>query len=364
LIWRGTLLIIHLIGLSFSKTNESDLFWHWFPENHYLDSFFRWDSGWYNDIVKNGYSYDPNQQSNVAFFPLYPLLVKLIAAITSLDEPIAALLLSNLCLVIALFFVYKISSIYLSKKGSDRVLVLMLLFPTSFFYSSFYTESLYLLVISASFYFFLNKKYLLSGIWGCLATLVRVPGLLLLFSFGFELGWNYFTKKEKLTKEIFYLLLIPCGLIAYMLFLYFKFKEPLAFLTIQKLWGRSDNIFPLITLIIAFKNINFLFPKDPANAINFLDFFFSVSFLGLLIVALIKNLLNSSLLVFSFLSILLPLTTGTTISIMRYILPLFPIFIVLGYLCKNNYFYGFLVFFFTYLLSILFLWFGNWGWVG
>ncbi len=110
--------------------------------------------------------------------------MKFIAFITSLDPLIIGLLLSNLCLFLALFFVDKISSIYLRKRSCERVLVLMLLFPTSFFYSSFYTESLYLLVISASFYFFLNQKYLLSGIWGCLASLVRVPGVLLLFRFG------------------------------------------------------------------------------------------------------------------------------------------------------------------------------------
>ena len=240
----------------------------------------------------------------------------------------------------------------------------MLVFPTSFFYSSYYTESLYLLVISASFYFFLNRKYLLSGVWGCLASLVRVPGVLLLSSFALELGWKYFIKKERITKQALYLLLIPCGLLAYILFLYFEFQEPLAFLNTQEFWDRGDKQFPLITLIETFKHINFLFPKDPLNTIVFLDFFFSISFLSLLVVALIKNLLNPSLLIFSFISILLPLTTGTVSSMMRYLLPLFPVFIVFGYLSKNNYFYQFLIFCFTYLLSILFLWFANWGWVG
>jgi len=40
------------------------------------------------------------------------------------------------------------------------------------------------------------------------------------------------------------------------------------------------------------------------------------------------------------------------------------IFIILGYWSqKNRYFYGFLLFLFTYFLSILFLWYGNWGWI-
>ena len=366
LIWRGTLLAMHCIGLSFSQMNQSQsqVFWHLFPNNHYLDSFFRWDSAWYAEIVRDGYSYNPHTNSNIAFFPLYPILVKLIASITSLEPLIIGLILSNLCLLLALFFVYKISSIYLNKRSADRVLVLMLLFPTSFFYSSFYTESLYLLVISASFYFFLNKKYLLSGIWGCLASLVRVPGVLLLPSFALELSWQYFVNKENPKKEMLWLLLIPCGLLAYILFLYFKFQEPLAFLETQKFWNRGDKVFPLITLILTWRNINFLLPKDPINAIYFLNFFFSVSFLCLLLIALFENLLSPSLLWFSFISILLPLTTGTVESMMRYLLPLFPIFIILGYLSKKKYFYELLIVSFIYLLSVLFLWFANWGWVG
>jgi len=199
IIWRGTLLLMHLIGLSFSQMNESSYpqepFGHWFPDNHYLDSFFRWDSGWYKSIIQGGYSYNTEKQSNVAFFPLYPILVKAIASLTSLNVPISGLLLSNLCLILALFFVYKISNIYLNKRGCEKVLILMLVFPTSFFYSCFYTESLYLLTTAACFYFFLNKKYFWSGFFGFFASLTRVTGVIIFLAFAIELLWKYLKKK-------------------------------------------------------------------------------------------------------------------------------------------------------------------------
>jgi Gpi18-like mannosyltransferase len=253
IIWRGTLLLMHLIGLSFSQMNEFSFpqapFWNWFPDNHYLDSFFRFDSAWYNEIIQGGYSYNPEKQSNVAFFPLYPILVKAIASLTSLSVPIAGLLLSNLCLIFALIFVYKISNIYLNKRGSEKVLILMLVFPTSFFYSCFYTESLYLLTTSACFYFFLNKKYFWSGFFGFFASLTRVTGVIIFLAFAIELLWKYLNKKELPKRESLFLLLIPCGLIAYMVFLAWKFNEPLAFVKIQDMWGRNERVFPLITLI-------------------------------------------------------------------------------------------------------------------
>lgn len=368
IIWRGTLLLMHLIGLSFSQMNESSSpqapFWHMFPDNHYLDSFFRFDSAWYNEIIQTGYSYNPEKQSNVAFFPLYPILVKAIASLTSLSVPIAGLLLSNLCLIFALIFVYKISNIYLNKRGSEKVLILMLVFPTSFFYSCFYTESLYLLTTAACFYFFLNKKYFWSGFFGFFASLTRVTGVIIFLAFAIELLWKYLKKKELPRRESLFLLLIPCGLIAYMVFLAWKFNEPLAFIKVQDLWGRDERVFPLITLINYWKNINFMFPKDANNAVRFLNTFFSFSFLGILLFSIVKKPLNISLLIFAFLSFFLPLSTGTTESMMRYMMTIFPIFIILGYWSqKNRYFYGFLLFLFTYFLSILFLWYGNWGWI-
>ena len=107
-----------------------------------------------------------------------------------------------------------------------------------------------------------------------------------------------------------------------------------------------------------------MFPKDANNVVRLLNTFFSFSFLGILLFSIVKKPLNISLLIFAFLSIFLPLSTGTTQSMMRYMMTIFPIFIILGYWSqKNRYFYGFLLFFFTYFLSILFLWYGNWGWI-
>lgn len=329
IIWRGTLLLMHLIGLSFSQMNEYP--WQTFPDNHYLDSFFRFDSAWYNEIIQTGYSYNPEKQSNVAFFPLYPILVKAIASLTSLSVPISGLLVSNLCLIFALIFVYKISNIYLNKRGCEKVLILMLVFPTSFFYSCFYTESLYLLTTAACFYFFLNKKYFWSGFFGFFASLTRVTGVIIFLAFAIELLWKYLKKKELPKRESLFLLLIPCGLIAYMVFLAWKFNEPLAFVKIQDLWSRDERVFPLITLINYWKNINFMFPKDANNAVRFLNTFFSFSFLGIVLFSIVKKPLNISLLIFAFLSIFLPLSTGITESMMRYMMTIFPIFIILGY---------------------------------
>ena len=359
--WQGISTILHLITLSFSNMSSRADKWHAFPDNDFLDSFFRWDSGWYRTIIETGYSYQAGEQSNVAFFPLYPSLVALITHTFHCNLFIVGLLLSNACLLAALFFVYKISLLYLSREIANKVLILLLIFPVSFFYSTLYTESLYLLTISASFYFFIKEKYFLSGVWGGLASLTKVTGCLLLAAYGLELLIKYFQQREKPKKRSLYLLLIPCGLLGYMLFLQLRFGDPIAFIRVQSEWQRTDKIFPVITLLKNFKSTNFAFPRDHLNAFSFLNALFGTLFLAISCFGLKAKKFCPSLFIFVLLSLLLPLSTGSTTSILRYSLPMFPVFMYLGWLSQNNRIYHFLVFSFTYLLSALFLSFSNWG---
>lgn len=359
--YRSCFFLLHLVTLSLGVVNNEPNLWYAFPDNPFLDSFFRSDSGWYKSIINNGYNYTPGQQSNVAFFPLYPLLIKLVMSLTNLNIYVIGFLISNICLLFGLYFVYKISLLYTRTKIARRVLILMLVFPTSFFYSSLYTESLYLLVVSASFYYYLKHKYLLTGIWGFLACLTRVTGIIVFGSILIELLIKIGRKAIIFKPQMLYLFIIPLGVICYMLFLFFKFDDPLVFIKTQDAWNREGFTFPLITLFKQLKLINFSFPRDPLNSIEFIDLFFSTFFLVLSVVLLFQNKFNISLSLFCIFSILMPLTTGVTDSMARYVLPLFPVFIYLGFLSKNNNLYILLIFSFSYLLSIFFLWFAGWN---
>src|SRR5947209_7042625 len=69
----------------------------------------RADGSWYLGIVQNGYehsSFDASAQHNWGFFPLYPLLVRLAAAVTRDPLP-TGVALSNLFLLLALVLLHK-----------------------------------------------------------------------------------------------------------------------------------------------------------------------------------------------------------------------------------------------------------------
>ena len=47
-----------------------------------FQAFFTWDSQWFGSVFTLGYQYNPAAQSNIAFFPLYPLVTKIVSLFT------------------------------------------------------------------------------------------------------------------------------------------------------------------------------------------------------------------------------------------------------------------------------------------
>ena len=134
-------LLIFLVGwLSSLVVLKSK--WYFNPQST-IDLFLRWDSGWYLSIVQNGYFYVPGEESSVAFFPLYPSLVK-IFSFSYLDARITGFVLSNVALFLAMIYLFRLINLdYEDKTISLNSVIFALIFPASFFFSIFYSESLF-----------------------------------------------------------------------------------------------------------------------------------------------------------------------------------------------------------------------------
>ena len=77
-------------------------------ENVLLDVFgSRWDTGFYVSIAEEGYRYQGVPLPSVAFFPLYPLLMRALAAVVG-DALVAGLIISNVALLLATMLLYRL----------------------------------------------------------------------------------------------------------------------------------------------------------------------------------------------------------------------------------------------------------------
>lgn len=273
----------------------------------------------YLSITKYGYMF-----IGQAFFPLYSLLMRFMGG-----EMWTGLLISNLSFLLALIGVYKLIKLDYSDKIARITIILLLLFPTSFYFGSVYTESLFLALIVWSYYAARKEKWLMTGILGAVASATRVIGVILLPVLLIE----FLLKKKKLEIKHWPLVLIPLGIILYMLYLWRFSGDPLAFIHAQVSVGeqRSSSLIllPQVFYRYLFKIIpNLNFNYFPMLFTTFLELGSGLLFLILSIYSFWKLKLSYAL--FLSLGYLIPTLTGSFSSLPRYVLVLFPGFILMA----------------------------------
>ena len=144
-----------------------------------------WDGSHYIYISQHGYTNIGDEANFIVFLPLYPAIIGVVNLIIG-NSPLASILVSNILFVFAGIIFYKLLKQHYSEKFSVFVVVLMAIFPTSYFFSSSYPESLFVLLFCISFYF-LDKNFVaLSGLAGALLTLTRPFGVLVWPALGIE----------------------------------------------------------------------------------------------------------------------------------------------------------------------------------
>ena len=138
-----------------------------------------WETGdalWYLRIAADGYALD---DGSGAFFPLYPLLIRLLGALTGGQLLLAAYVVSNVALIVALVLLYRLTALELSEPAARRAVLLMCAFPTGFFLFAPYTESLFLALAIGALHAARTRRWAWVVPLGLAAGLCRSPGVLL-----------------------------------------------------------------------------------------------------------------------------------------------------------------------------------------
>ncbi|MGH6726467.1 MAG: glycosyltransferase family 39 protein [Pseudolabrys sp.] len=304
---------------------------------HYL---LRWDSGWYLDIVEHGYQYNGDNlvQQPVVFYPLYPLLAKALTIIPGTDAFLALLIVANIAALIAVLLLFE----YVRRNFGDDVALLTVaflsFFPTSLFLSAGYTESLTLLLIVCFFLFLRREQYFVAAVFAGLTLATRSTGLVLLPVIVWEL-WGRFgnDRRRFISYTLICSVLAASGLWLFMIYLWAAFDSPLAFASNQAAWEGGQG--GLVHNFVAALLLKGFFPLPLPIGPFTLDIWLFLLFLALLLV--FRKWMSSSLFIFALGILVLPYLTRTGgperfVSMARYLLLAFPVFIVLARLCANR----------------------------
>ncbi len=341
--------------------------YHMRPNNVLLDVFgSRWDTGYYLDIATQGYS-NEGALPSVAFFPLLPLMIRALSSL--LGDPLATgLLITNTALLGATILLYRLVEEEWGHPVADRAVWYLLIFPTSFFGSAIYSESLFLLGAIGALYLARKGTWESAGMLGVLTALSRLLGVLVAPMLLLEWWSQRRHRGEGKPPSLFTLLApaaVPLGTGAYMLHLYVKFGDPLAFAHASASWGRTARS-PFLTIADLLQRPHegwgaaILAGRLPLD--NWIDLLAALLFLALAIVLLSKKRWSEG--VFVLLGTLIPLSSGLLMSQRRYVWVLFPAIILLARWGRHRWVDRLVM-----LLSILGLGaftalFANWYWVG
>ena len=313
--------------------------WRAFPDLLWLDGWIRWDSAWYWNIVNQGYAMHAGDPSNVAFFPLYPLVSWTVSLpfrlALSPDRAfyLAGFIVSQAAFLLALLGLARLGVELVGHDGTKRSLWLLCLSPFSFFFSAAYTESLYLALAVWSFYWAQRNRWVAACVLAALCSATRSLGILLAPILALQYWAQRGDRSAAVGKDALALLIAPLGLLLFMVYLWLHVGDPLAFMHVQAAgaWERSLSLFYLRGQIS--------YVLDPGNyfydrAMEAWQLLFLVSSLALSFLAMWR--LGPGYGLFALASSLVVMFSGSSLSMGRLLSVLFPIFLVAGSLLKSR----------------------------
>lgn len=289
----------------------------------WLDIWGSWDTGWYLGIARHGYSPEISTgllttgQANFAFFPLYPMLVRLIGFFTGAHFEVG-LILSNVFFLVGAVLFYRLAKLDIDATAAERAVLLLFLAPAGFIFSGMFTESLFFMLLVAVWYCARRGKWALAGIAGFLLALTRPIGVLILI----PLVYEYLKEREFQIRSIKwslgYLGLIPLGTILFLGYVGWLTGDVWSYGTIQHVGWKHEWVNPFATLVQGvWTDDGFRFVSGIVTGVFFLVLLFGF------------RSIRFSYWLTGLLLILVPLSSGVVAinSMLRYLLPVFPIYL-------------------------------------
>ena len=149
----------------------------------FWDTFARYDSGYYEGIAWSGYAPLAGGRSNIAYFPVYPLLMRYVGRLFGRHHAvyfISGIGIAWVSFILAMVALYYLARLDLSRRQAERAVLLTTIFPFAFFFGVAYSESTFLLFAVLSLYFFRTRRWMFGGLCGAVATATRVPGIMMM----------------------------------------------------------------------------------------------------------------------------------------------------------------------------------------
>ncbi|WP_317453749.1 glycosyltransferase family 39 protein [Streptomyces sp. CBMA152] len=216
-----------------------------------------WDSHWYLGIADHGYDQVLGTQLNhndLAFFPLYPVVVKACAAVTPGSRASVGLVVAVVCSAFAAWGVFAVGDRLYGRRTGTVLAILWGSLPVAVVQWMGYTESLFTALAAWSLYCALTGRWVTAGTLAALAGLTRPTGIAVAAAVtlaALATLWRSGFAKRPLAGA----LLAPLGWFGYVAWVGARLGRWDGYFAVQKLWGNqwdggADTLRELRTLLV------------------------------------------------------------------------------------------------------------------
>lgn len=303
----------------------------WYPglTQHPFALLGAWDGRWYRMVAGRGYLSIPHHQSDVAFFPLFPILLGALRRLgLSLDT--GGLLLANLGLLVGLAALYELARTWLPEQAAVRTAVYAAIFPMGYVFSMVYPEAIVLAAMALTGVLAARGRWRGAAVAAAVAGLARpeaiflvVPVLALVVRRRHRLG------DRDRRRSLVAVGAAPAAVAGVALYDWRTFGDALAFSSAQRAWGRWVSVDGVVRAVHELARA-----PGTENVWLFRDAAFCVLYVVLLLFALRAGV-PASWVIAGALIVLLPLETGSFTSDGRFGLLALPVYAGLAVLARR-----------------------------
>ncbi len=367
---RGALFLLAYLSLAVLPLNSDPGVagpaggpWRGFPTNLWLDGWARWDAGWYEHIATHGYvdqPVAPAGQRTLAFYPVYPLTMRLVS-LSGLSPLAAGILVSNLAFLGALLLLHRMARARFGPEAAFRCVVLLSVFPFSFYFSAVYSEGRFLDQAPAALHPRGQGRRAAASVCALLCGATRVPGLALAPALVLLYLERIRFDLRKVRPDVLWLGLSVLGPVLFYTYLQVQFGDPwLAFKAtrVPGWWQGGFSLKPVERAVRALRSLENLRTGQFPVVYN-LNLLAAALCLGSVVAVLRRQPLAWG--VFSLLivasGVLQPGGWG------RYVLPAFPVFLAWALAMESRLAFTGAVVLSSLLLALLTILYTHWYWV-
>lgn len=333
-ITRFALVAVGSVAALRLPTPEGEQFTHLLDGGAPLDMWYRQDAGFYTTIATLGYDWANERRpaDDMAFLPLYPAFVRLASGVglatggercplspyLSTCATLGGLLVSNLALLANTLLLFGLARRRFGAAVAWRAVILLLVTFNSIFLSGVYTESLFLLWVLLTFWGLEREQFALALLCACLACLTRSVGVAL-FPALLVYAWG-----RRSPAQMALSLLPPLIFAGYILGIGLYVGDPLAyFRAYTTTWGRaSASPIEAFTVYFSGQSVSWF-----GWGVSWIDLAFTLLYLAF---GIAVWRLERTWGAFALAAVVIPIATGTLLSMPRFGAIIFPFYLLLA----------------------------------